>query len=141
MRVPRLYIAPKRHQPNPSTFGAVARQPLEGDGCCGVATPQRGVELPHTIPLLSDELGVDGLIGATREVRQGTIIALDVDAVDALPVHTSDARTEATTQHRKRGEVDFGVAVGVSVVLLKLEFALVVEQAIERKRRIAIRAL
>ena len=97
---------------------------------------ERSVELTHAVPLLGDLLGVDGLVGAGDQRSQRTVVGVGIDPVDALVLDSSDARAEAQAQHGEGGEVDFGIAVGVGVMLFNLELALVVKQAVEYEGRI-----
>jgi hypothetical protein len=106
-----------------------------------VAGLERGVELTHAVPLLGDLLSVDGLVGAADQRCKRTVVAVGIDAVDALVLDSSDARAEAQTQHREGGEVDLGIAVGIGVMLFDLELALVVKQTIEYEGSITIGAL
>ena len=65
-------------------------------------------------------------IGSRHQVRQDAIVAGAVNPVEPLVLDAADARTEAPTQHGESGEVDLRVAVGVGVVLLQLQIALVI---------------
>jgi hypothetical protein len=83
---------------------------------------------------------VDGAIAAVDQRGQGAVVLCGVDTIDALLVQAADAWGEAASEHGKGGEVDLGVAVGVSVMLLQGQVALVVEQAIQDIGSIAVGA-
>ena len=51
------------------------------------------------------------------------------------------AWAEPPTEHREGSEVDLCVAVGVGVVLLEFQVALVVQESVENERGVAVGAL
>jgi hypothetical protein len=57
-----------------------------------------------------------------------------------LLLEAADAGAESPPQHRERREVDLRVAVRVGVVLFQLQVALVVAEAVEHERRVAVGA-
>ncbi len=59
---------------------------------------QRGVELPHSIPLLGNDLGVDSAVGPAHQAGKGAVVPVRVDAVDALVLNPPDARAEAPSE-------------------------------------------
>ena len=65
-------------------------------------------------------------IGSRHQVRQDAIVAVAVNPVEPLVLDATDARTEAPTEHGEGREVDLCVAVGVRVVLVQLQIALIV---------------
>ena len=101
---------------------------------------QRRIELPHPVPLLGDDLGVDRAVGPAHQAGQRPVVAPGVEAVEALLLEAADAGAEPPPQHRERGEVDLRVAVGVGVVLLQLQVALVVAEPVEHERRVPVGA-
>src|SRR4029077_20085342 len=76
-----------------TVLGAEAYQPFQGHRDCDVACLERGVELTHAVPLLGNLLSVDGLVGAADQRCKRTVVAVGIDAVDALVLDSSDARS------------------------------------------------
>ena len=112
----------------------------QGDRGGGVSGFKRGVEMTESIPLVGDPSGVDLPILSAHEAPESAVVAR-VDPVEPLLLEAPNPRTEATSEHRERGKIDVGVAVGVRVVLLELEVALVVKEPVQDGRRVPIRAL
>ena len=81
---------------------------------------KRCVEMPEAIPLVGDPVRVDLPIRSAHEAPEGAVVAR-VGTVESLFLDTPNPRAEAPAEHRERGEIDLGVAVGVRVVFLELE--------------------
>jgi hypothetical protein len=102
---------------------------------------KRCVKLAHAIPLLGDQLGIDGPVRAADQRGEWTIVALGINAVDALMPNAANAWTETLAEHGEGGKVKLGVAVGIGVMLFDFELALVVQQAVENEGCVAVGAL
>src|SRR5262249_37088318 len=107
---------------------------LQRDRGRRVTTLQRRVGLPYPVPLFADDRRVDRAVGMAHQAGQRPVVAPHVEAVEALLLDAADARAEPPPQHGERGEVDLRVAVGVGVVLLELQVALVVAEPVEHER-------
>lgn len=100
-----------------------------------------GRELAHPIPLLGDEMEVNGPVPALGNRFQDAMVARGVGAASALAVEAPDARTEAHRNHGEHSKFDLGIAaVAVRIVLLKVKVAHVIENAVEHESRVAVRA-
>lgn len=66
-------------------------------------------------PLLSDEIEVHGAVSTLENRFQDTVVTRWFGKKNALTVEAPDTWTEAHRDHRKRGEVDLGIAVAVRI--------------------------
>ena len=107
-------------------LGRASNQAFQRNGRGCVAAGQRTVELAHAFPLFLNGLRIYRTIGSRHQVRQDAIVAVAVNPVEPLVLDATDARTEAPTEHGEGREVDLCVAVGVRVVLVQLQIALIV---------------
>ena len=80
------------------------------------------MRLAHAIPLLGDQVGIDGSVRAADQRRERTVFAVGINPVEALVLNAADAWAEAQAQHGEGGEVELGVTVGVDVVLFDLDY-------------------
>ena len=117
-----------------------AGETSQGDRGGGVSGFKRGIETTEPIPLVGDPSCVDLPIRSAHEAPEGAVVTR-VDPVEPLLLEAPNPRAEATAEHRERGKIDIGIAVGVRVVLLDLEVALVVKEPVQDGRRVPIRAL
>ena len=96
--------------------------------------------MTEAIPLVGDPTRVDLPIRRTHTAPENAVVAR-VDTGESLLLDAPHPRTEAPAEHRERGDVDVGIAVGVCVVLLELQVALVVQPPVQDGCRVPIRAL
>ena len=100
-----------------------------------------GEELCDVVPLGADPVDTDRPIRPGDHGRECFVVSFLVDSIDPLVVEPPNARAETLPEHGESSEVDFGVAVGVDVVLLNVEVGLMVEQSVEHVGGVPRRAL
>jgi hypothetical protein len=86
-----------------------------------VPSLKRCVKLAHAVPLLGDQVGIDGPVRTTEQRCGRAVIAIGINPVDALVLNAADARTEAQAQHTEGGKIELGVAVGIGVMAINAQ--------------------
>ena len=112
-------------------LATVANQALKSSGGSDMPLFQRGVEMPHTVPLLADPVKVNDVVFPFQKGGKRTVTPISIDAVDALFLNTTDARREASAQHGKSGKVNLGITVGIGEMLFDGQITFVIEKAIQ----------
>jgi hypothetical protein len=80
-------------------------------------------------------------LAVAEERGEGPIVPVRINPVDPLPVEPTDARTEALPKHGEGRKIQLYIPMGVGIVLVRIEIGLMIEQAVQDVRGIALRAL
>ena len=56
---------------------------------------KRCIKLAHAVPLLGDQVSIDGPVRAADQGRKRTVIEVRINTVDALVLNAADAWAEA----------------------------------------------
>ncbi len=119
----------------------MAYQTLECDRRGGLAARERREELSDPVPVLCDPIEVDRSFLPVDHGVQRAIVLVWVNPIDPLAMKTANPRAEPLPEHGEGREVQLGVAMGVSVMLLRIDLGLVVEEPIQNVGCVPFRAL
>src|SRR5712691_5960083 len=116
-------------------------QPFEGHRRGRLTRRKGSEELAHAVPVRGDPVKMQGALGLTDEGCKWSIRLLGIDTVYPLVMQAPDTRAKALAKHRKGGKVQFDITVCIRIVFLRVKIGLMIEQAVENIRGIALRAL